>query len=108
MAHTKVDRHRPAVGGCRRRAKKGGAVSDASQPTAFCTWRWSDYPSTPHERVLVYGDELVNVQHETATSRQPTAQTYEVHEKLVLTVDEAEWLARALIRCAENIRRLRA
>lgn len=57
---------------------------------------WSDDAMTPKDRLVVEADDLIEVRDETATARFATRSDAEVHDRLVMTRAQAEWVCREL------------
>lgn len=72
-------------------------MKQTSQPSvSFRALRWST--ETPNDRLVLDGDgQMVNLYAETTAGRGPATELErEVHDKLVLTRQEAVWLHQAL------------
>ncbi len=57
---------------------------------------WSTDPKTPTLRLVLETDDIIEVREESATAVKATRSESEVHERLVMTRAQAEWLCREL------------
>lgn len=57
---------------------------------------WSTDPRTPTLRLALEADDVIEIREETATAVRATRSESEVHERLVMTRAQAEWVCREL------------